>query len=65
PALVARLEDPDPNVRAAAAVQMVKEAVNATANALHRASSFADYDQSALSRTFTESIEARERFNSD
>lgn len=45
-----------------ATTRMVKEAVNATANALHRASSFADADQSALSRTFTDAVAARERF---
>ncbi len=43
-----------------ATTRMVKEAVNATANALHRASSFADADQSALSRTFSDAIAARE-----
>lgn len=47
----------------AATTRMVKEAVNATANALHRASSFADADQSALTRTYQAAIEARENFS--
>ncbi len=46
----------------AATTRMVKEAVNATANALHRASAFADADQSALTRTFADAAEARRRF---
>ncbi|MGH1488649.1 MAG: enoyl-CoA hydratase/isomerase family protein [Acidimicrobiales bacterium] len=46
----------------AATTRMVKEAVNATANALHRASSFADADQSALTRTFSDAVAAREKF---
>ncbi len=46
----------------AATTRMVKEAVNATANALHRASSFADADQSALTRTFADAVAAREAF---
>ncbi len=46
-----------------ATTRMVKEAVNATANALHRASSFADADQSALTRTYKAAVEARENFN--
>ena len=46
----------------AATTRMVKEAVNATANALHRASSFADADQSALTRTFADAVAARQRF---
>ncbi|MEL6981238.1 MAG: enoyl-CoA hydratase/isomerase family protein [Actinomycetota bacterium] len=48
----------------AATTRMVKEAVNATANALHRASTFADADQSALTRTFSDAMEARQRFAS-
>jgi len=48
----------------AATTRMVKEAVNATANALHRVSSFADADQSALTRTYQAAIEARENFSS-
>ena len=47
----------------AATTRMVKEAVNATANALHRASSFADADQSALTRSYQAAVEAREEFN--
>lgn len=47
-----------------ATTRMVKEAVNATANALHRASAFADADQSALTRTFSDAVAARERFAS-
>ncbi len=47
----------------AATTRMVKEAVNATANALHRASSFADADQSALTRTFGDAVAAREQFS--
>jgi len=46
-----------------ATTRMVKEAVNATANALHRASSFADADQSALTRSYRAAVEARENFN--
>ncbi|MCP3854792.1 MAG: enoyl-CoA hydratase/isomerase family protein [Actinomycetia bacterium] len=46
----------------AATTRMVKEAVNATANALHRASAFADADQSALTRTFRDAVAARESF---
>ncbi len=46
----------------AATTRMVKEAVNATANALHRASAFADADQSALTRTFRDAVAARENF---
>ena len=48
----------------AATTRMVKEAVNATANALHRASAFADADQSSLTRGFTDAAAARERFAS-
>lgn len=46
-----------------ATTRMVKEAVNATANALHRASSFADADQSALTRSYQAAVEARTAFN--
>lgn len=46
-----------------ATTRMVKEAVNATANALHRASSFADADQSALTRSYQAAVEARAEFN--
>lgn len=46
-----------------ATTRMVKEAVNATANALHRATSFADADQSALTRTYAAALEARESFS--
>ncbi len=45
-----------------ATTRMVKAAVNATANALHRATSFADADQSALTATFQDAIDAREDF---
>ena len=44
------------------AVSMVKEAVNATAGALHRVSSFADADQSQLSAASDDARGARERF---
>ncbi len=46
----------------AATTAMVKEAINATANALHRASGFADADQSSLTRTFKDAIAARRDF---
>jgi enoyl-CoA hydratase len=46
----------------AATVTMVKEAINATANALHHSSAFADADQSALTRTFADAIAARTNF---
>ncbi len=46
----------------AATTRMVKEAVNATAGALHRVSAFADADQSALTRTFSDAVAARESF---
>ena len=46
----------------APAVRMVKEAVNATAGALHRATSFADADQSALTATHETARRAREEF---
>lgn len=45
-----------------ATVRMVKEAINATAGALHRATSFADADQSQLTRGFEATKSARERF---
>ncbi len=47
----------------AATTRMVKQAVNATANALHRASAFADADQSALTRTYADAIAARQAFS--
>jgi len=46
-----------------ATTRMVKEAINATANALHRATSFADADQSALTRSYQAAVSARESFN--
>lgn len=46
-----------------ATVRMVKEAINATANALHGAAAFADADQSALTRGFKDAIRAREAFS--
>ena len=46
----------------AATTAMVKEAINATAYALHRASAFADADQSSLTRTFKDAIAARRDF---
>jgi enoyl-CoA hydratase len=46
----------------AATTRMVKQAVNATANALHRASAFADADQSALTRTYQAAVAARAAF---
>lgn len=46
----------------AATVRMVKEGINATANALHKASAFADADQSQLSGTFAEAVAARDEF---
>lgn len=72
--LVDRLADPGESVQVAtemaaraasmpaATVRMVKAAVNATANALHRATSFADADQSALTATFDAAIDARTSF---
>lgn len=45
-----------------ATVRMVKEAINATANALHGASAFADADQSALTRLFKDAVAARDAF---
>jgi enoyl-CoA hydratase len=49
-------EQPDVTVR------MIKEAVNATSNALHRATSFADADQSQLSGAFVAARSARDKF---
>lgn len=46
----------------AATVTMVKQAINATANALHHASAFADADQSAYTRSFKDAIAARANF---
>ena len=46
----------------AATVRMVKEAINATANALHRATAYADADQSQLSGAFVEAVAARKAF---
>jgi len=46
-----------------ATTRMVKEAINATANALHRATSFADADQSALTRSYQAAVQARESFS--
>jgi hypothetical protein len=40
----------------------MKEAINATANALHRATGFADGDQSQLTAGFEAARAARERF---
>ena len=47
----------------AIAVSMVKEAVNATVNALHRTASYADADQSQLSAASQDARGASERFN--
>ena len=46
----------------AATVRMVKEGINATANALHKATAFADADQSQLSGAFVEAVAARDSF---
>jgi enoyl-CoA hydratase/carnithine racemase len=46
-----------------AAVRIVKEAVNATAGALHRATSFADADQSALTASHADARRARDEFS--
>jgi len=46
----------------AAAVRMVKEAVNATANALNHVASYADADQSWLTSTMSTALEARKDF---
>ncbi len=45
-----------------ATVRMVKQAINATANALHGAAAFADADQSALTRSFKDAVAARDAF---
>ena len=45
-----------------ATVRMIKEAVNATATALHRVSAFADADQSQVSRGFEAAVAARKDF---
>ena len=45
-----------------ATVRLMKEAINATAGALHRAVSFADGDQSQLTASFEAARTARERF---
>ena len=50
------LSMPQPTVR------MIKEAVNATANALHGASAFADADQSQLTTSSKSASGARESF---
>ncbi len=46
----------------AATVRMVKQAVNATATALHHASGYADADQSQLTGGFRDAIAARRAF---
>ncbi|MGE3906685.1 MAG: enoyl-CoA hydratase/isomerase family protein [Reyranellaceae bacterium] len=46
----------------AVTVRLVKEAINATAGALHRATSFADADQSQLTGKFAAAVEARAKF---
>ncbi len=46
----------------AVTVRLMKEAINATAGALHRATSFADADQSQLTAGFEAARTARERF---
>jgi enoyl-CoA hydratase len=46
----------------AATVRMVKQAVNATAGALHTAAAFADADQSQLTATYRSAAAAREAF---
>jgi enoyl-CoA hydratase/carnithine racemase len=45
-----------------ATVRLMKEAINATAGALHRATSFADGDQSQLTGSFEAARTARQRF---
>jgi enoyl-CoA hydratase len=45
-----------------ATVRLMKEAINATAGALHRATAFADGDQSQLTGSFEAARTARERF---
>ncbi len=46
----------------AATTRLMKEAINATANALHKASAYADADQSQLTRSFKDGSAAREAF---
>ena len=46
----------------APAIRMVKEAVNATANALHKVSAYADADQSQLSTNFRSAREESDKF---
>ena len=46
----------------APAVRMVKEAVNATAYALHKVSAYADADQSQLSTNFRSAQEESDKF---
>jgi hypothetical protein len=46
----------------ATTVRLVKEAVNATASALHRSSAFADADQSQVTAALSSSKSAREKF---
>lgn len=46
----------------AATVRMVKEAINATSNALHKATAYADADQSQLSGAFADARAARSAF---
>lgn len=46
----------------AATTRMVKQAINATANALHKTSAFADADQSALTRSYRDAVAARAAF---
>lgn len=55
---MARKVEPMPAVT----VRLMKEAINATANALHHATSFADADQSQLTGGFTAARAAREGF---
>jgi enoyl-CoA hydratase/carnithine racemase len=45
-----------------ATVRLMKEAINATAGALHLATSYADADQSQLTSSFEAARTARERF---
>ncbi len=45
------------------AVQIVKEAVNATAGALHKAVSYADFDQSQLTAALDDAVNARGNFS--
>ncbi len=50
------LSMPQPTVR------MIKEAINATANALHAASAFADADQSQVTASYRAAKAARQSF---